>query len=114
MRELICIMCPKGCSLYVDEENEFKVSGNECAKGEAYGKAECLNPTRVVTSTVAIEGAIHERCPVKTNLPIPKELALDAVKALSGITLRSPVKMGTAALKNVCGAGADFVVARDM
>lgn len=52
MKELICITCPKGCHLKVDEENGYAVTGNSCPKGEAYGKAELCHPTRVVTSTV--------------------------------------------------------------
>ena len=32
MRELICITCPKGCHLKVDEENDYKVTGNGCPR----------------------------------------------------------------------------------
>ena len=28
MTDLICIVCPKGCHLKVDEENGYKVTGN--------------------------------------------------------------------------------------
>lgn len=56
MKELICIVCPKGCHLKVDEENGYAVTGNTCLKGEEYGKNELLNPMRVVTSTVKAEG----------------------------------------------------------
>ena len=28
MKELICIVCPKGCHLQVDEANDYKVTGN--------------------------------------------------------------------------------------
>ena len=56
MRELICITCPKGCHLRVDEEKDYKVTGNGCPRGAVYGKKECTHPTRVVTSTVKIVG----------------------------------------------------------
>ena len=36
MKELICITCPKGCHLKVDEET-FEVTGNGCEKGAEYG-----------------------------------------------------------------------------
>ena len=52
MAELICIVCPKGCHLTVDESNGYAVSGHSCPRGEAYGKAELISPTRTVTSTV--------------------------------------------------------------
>ena len=73
MKELICIVCPKGCHLKVDETNDYKVTGNGCPRGEEYGKIELTHPTRVVTSTVQCSGGAHPRCPVKTSAPIPKE-----------------------------------------
>ena len=74
MKELICIVCPKGCRLRVDENDGYKVTGNTCPRGEEYGKMELTNPTRTITSTVAVRGAAHPRCPVKTTKPIPKGL----------------------------------------
>ena len=38
MTSIICITCPKGCRLSVDEENGYKVTGNGCPRGEIYGK----------------------------------------------------------------------------
>ena len=55
MKELICITCPKGCHLKVDEET-FAVTGNSCPRGAVYGANELRNPVRVVTSTVIVEG----------------------------------------------------------
>ena len=39
MKELICITCPKGCHLKVDEEHGYTVTGNSCPRGEEYGRA---------------------------------------------------------------------------
>ena len=47
MKELICIVCPKGCHLKVDEENGCAVTGNGCPRGAEYGKSELLHPTRL-------------------------------------------------------------------
>ena len=57
MTELICIVCPKAANLKVDEENGYAVTGNGCPRGAAYGHKELTNPTRVITSTVRVEGA---------------------------------------------------------
>ncbi len=114
MKELICIVCPRGCRLRVDEQNGYRVTGNSCPRGAAYGKAELLNPTRVVTSTVRIEGAACPRCPVKTRDPIPKGKIFDAVRALDSVVLHSPVRIGETAVKNVCGTGVDFVATRNL
>ena len=43
MKELICIVCPNGCHLKVDEENGYNVTGNKCERGAEYGKAELLH-----------------------------------------------------------------------
>ena len=61
MTELICIVCPKGCHLKVDEEKDFAVTGNGCPRGAEYGKKELTNPTRVITSTVCVEGGAIRR-----------------------------------------------------
>lgn len=112
MKELICIVCPKGCHLKVDEENGYAVTGNSCPRGAEYGKVELINPTRVVTSTVAVEGGGHPRCPVKTNRPIPKGKMMEAMATLDGLVLRAPVALGQVVVHNVCGTGADFVATR--
>ena len=51
MKQLICITCPKGCHLSVDEDNGYAVTGNSCPRGISYGQNELLHPVRVVTST---------------------------------------------------------------
>lgn len=55
MKDLICIMCPKGCHLKVDEEHGYTVTGNRCPRGAEYGHNELKNPTRVITSTVRLQ-----------------------------------------------------------
>lgn len=114
MKELVCIVCPKGCRLQVDEQNDYCVTGNACPRGEAYGRKELINPTRVVTSTVRIEGARYRRLPVKTNAEIPKQSMMDAMKILDGITLHAPVKAGDVVAANILGLGIDFIATRDM
>lgn len=114
MKELICIVCPRGCHLQVDEQNNYKVTGNFCPRGEVYGKAEVTNPTRTVTSTVRVSGGSHARCPVKTDRPIPKHLLFDAVALLSDIELKSPVRIGQVIAEHVCGTDANFIATRNV
>lgn len=114
MKELICIVCPKGCHLRVDEENGYSVTGNTCPRGEEYGRIELTNPTRVITSTVRCVGGAHPRCSVKTDHPIPKGLIFDAMRALDGLTLTAPVMVGQIVVEHVCGTGVSFVATRSM
>ena len=87
MKELICIVCPNGCHLKVDEENGYNVTGNKCERGAEYGKAELLHPVRVVTSTVRIEGAACRRLPVKTSAAVDKDRIFDVMALLDGVTV---------------------------
>ena len=114
MKELICITCPKGCHLKVDEENGYAVTGNSCPRGEAYGKAELIHPTRVVTSTVRCSGGSRPRCPVKTNAPVPKDKIFEVVAALDAVDLQAPIKIGQVVIPDVCGTGADIVATKNI
>lgn len=114
MKELICIVCPKGCYLRVDEENGYAVTGNGCPRGAAYGEAELTNPTRVVTSTVRCSGGRYPRCSVKTAGAIPKEKIFAVMAALAGVEVTAPVRVGQTVIENVCGTGVDVVATRAM
>ncbi len=114
MKNLICIVCPKGCHLQVDEDNGYAVTGNSCPRGAEYGKTELLHPTRVLTSTVRVDGGLHRRLPVKTSAPIPTELMFEAMNALNGVTLTAPVTVGQVVLYDLLGTGVDVVATREM
>ena len=116
MIEMICIVCPKGCRLSVDQrpDGEILVMGNGCNRGIPYAKKELTNPTRVVTSTVKINGGIHKRLPVKTSTDIPKGLNFAVMKELEKIEVNAPIKVGTVLIKNILDTGADIVTTRNM
>lgn len=47
VRELTCIICPKGCALKakLDENGKvLRVTGNTCKRGAEYAENECTNP----------------------------------------------------------------------
>jgi CxxC motif-containing protein len=90
MKEVICTCCPQGCHLQVDEANDYKVTGNGCPNGIAYGKEELTHPTRIITSTVRAEGCLHSRCPVKTSKPVPKGQMAEVVAGQRGAARSHP------------------------
>lgn len=108
MKTLTCIVCPKGCTLTVDAA-KGEVTGNGCSRGKDYGLTEVTNPTRVLTTTVAIENAIHPRLPVKTNQPIPKGKLLEAMALIDTIRVSAPVELGDVIYPNILDTGADLV-----
>ena len=114
MKELICIVCPKGCHLHVDEANDYKVTGNGCPRGAEYGRIELTHPTRVVTSTVRCAGGRYPRCPVKTDRPVPKEQIFEVMRALDQMELTAPVQVGQVVLSDVCRTGANVVATRSI
>ena len=115
VRELTCIGCPLGCQLTVTMGNdEIKVEGNTCPRGEAYAKKEVTNPTRIVTSTVRVEGGTIERTAVKTASDIPKGKIFECVKALKGIEVPAPVHIGDVILENVADTGVDIVATKNV
>jgi len=114
MKKLICILCPKGCHLEIDEANGIKVSGNGCPRGARYGEKEVTAPVRTITSTVKIAGAPYARCPVKTDGAIPKNLIPDIMKLLDKVELMAPVHCGDIVVENVFNTGANIVVTRSM
>ena len=114
MTELVCIGCPKGCRLHVDETKDYAVTGNGCPRGAEYGKNEVCNPTRVLTSTVRLNGGLYPRCPVRTDKPVPKGMLLEIMKKLNSVELSSPVRIGQIALENVDGLGANLIVTKNL
>lgn len=113
MNHVICTVCPKGCRLAVDIENNT-VSGNLCPRGAAYGIKEVTAPTRTITSTVKIVGASYRRCPIKTVSDVPRELVPKIMRLLDTVTLEAPVSLGDKVFENVLGCGVDIVVTRSM
>nr|WP_307775967.1 DUF1667 domain-containing protein [uncultured Cetobacterium sp.] len=114
IKEMICILCPVGCHLTIDINNDYKVTGNACPKGAVYGKEELIAPTRVVTSIVRVEGGIHNMVPVKTDKPIPKELIFQCMNLLKTIKIKSPMKAGDKILENILGTDSNIILTRNI
>jgi len=113
-RELTCISCPIGCPLVVtmDAGQVVSVTGNSCRRGEIYAGKEVTNPTRIVTSTVRVEGGTAAMVSVKTREDIPKEKIFDCIRTLKGVVLQSPVRIGQVIVKDAAGTGVDIVATR--
>ena len=110
IREMTCIICPRGCSLKVEFEDKkvLHVEGNACKRGVDYAVAECTCPTRTLTSTVMTQSG--EVVAVKTNKPIPKEKLFDCMAIINQLVVPDTVKQGDAVVVNVLETGADIIV----
>lgn len=113
MRELTCIVCPRGCTLHVDEAT-FQVTGNACSRGAEYGAQEVRDPQRTLTTTVIFKGTARKRLPVKTDRTIPKAMMAACAAATNGIVVQAPVKIGAIIVENLLGTGANLVAGCSM
>ena len=112
MKELICITCPRGCHLSVDDN--LNVTGNFCPRGVAYAKAELTHPVRMVTSTVEVVSSSEARLPVKTKDPIPKELIFPVMDEINKVTVKAPIKIGDVIIKDILGTGVDIIATKNI
>ena len=112
MKEFICIVCPRGCHLKVDDE--MNVTGNTCPRGKVYAINEITNPTRMITSTVAIDSQELNRLPVMTTKPIPKGMIFEVMDAINKVRISAPVKIGDVIIKNVLGLDSDIIATRNI
>ena len=110
MKEFICIECPKGCQLTIDDQ--LNVTGNTCLRGKTYAINEVTCPKRIVTSTVVIKSELVSRLPVMTENEIPKEKMFDIVKELNNVRLVAPIKCRDVVIENVCGTGVNIIATR--
>ena len=115
-RELTCIGCPLGCALTVtmDGDTVSSVTGNTCPRGDAYARKEVTNPTRIVTSTVRVNGGVCPMVNVKTASDMRKDKIFACTEALKDVVATAPVKIGDVLLANVAGTGVDIVAARNV
>ena len=101
MRKLTCILCPRGCALSVDEN--LKVTGNICPRGEKYAISECSAPMRTVTATVRVRNREDIMLPVKTEQPVPKDKMMDVMAILRAMTVEAPITPGTVIIPEIFG-----------
>jgi CxxC motif-containing protein len=117
-KELICILCPLGCKMQVaekpDQPGELTIRNIQCKKGKEYAYEEYKNPTRTLTSTVAIHNTTLPRLPVKTSRALPKELVYRAMDEINKVELEGPVRMGDVIIRDLLGTGIDLVATRSL
>ena len=114
-RELICIGCPLGCPLTVRIDGEkVEVSGNTCKRGEDYAHKEVLSPTRIVTSSVHVNGGELSMVSVNTKEDIPKGKIFDIMKEIRETSVEAPVAIGDVVIENCAGTGIPIVATKNV
>jgi CxxC motif-containing protein len=113
----LCIGCPLGCRLEVDEDaagDIVEVRGFSCRRGKDFAVQEHTDPRRLVTTTVAVDGARWPRLPVKTSGTVPKGMVRAVCEVLREVRVAAPVTLGSVIVTDVLGTGCDVVATRDL
>lgn len=110
-KEMICIMCPRGCTLHVSAS--LDVEGNYCPRGIKYAISEMTHPVRILTSTVKTTDNMHPRLPVKSNQGIPKDMIFHAMSLINHITVSGPISIGDKIIENIY-PGIDIVATANL
>lgn len=115
-KELTCIGCPMGCQMEVIMENGViqSIVGATCKKGELYAAKEVVDPRRVITSIVPVDGGIYAMAPVKTATDIPKGAIRQCMECLKTIRVEAPVSIGQVIVADLCGTGVALIATRDI
>ena len=104
-KKMICILCPRGCALTVEEENgSVTVRGNGCVRGKDYGTEELICPKRTVTTVVRVANRPDTMVSVKTESPVPKDKMAEVVSLSRTLTVSAPVSVGDVATENIFGS----------
>jgi len=113
-KELVCIVCPKSCRIQVEYEGSeiINIDGASCKKGEEYARNEILNPVRVFTGSVRVEGGNFLNVSVKTPNPVPKKFLSDLGDFTHKLKVKAPVKIGDKIAENILGQSIDLVATR--
>ncbi|MGB9672020.1 MAG: DUF1667 domain-containing protein, partial [Candidatus Norongarragalinales archaeon] len=111
-----CIGCPVGCeiTLTTDDGVIVEVVGGECRLGTEYAKKEFINPERILTTTVRVEGGVLPVLPVRTEKPIQKKLIKDCMRKLAKVVVKAPIKCGQVIYANILDTGVNIVASRDL
>ena len=113
--EIICVTCPKGCTLRVKHEGKEVLEVLDgCKRGEEYAICELQDPRRMVASTVRVDGGLHPLVPVYTRKAFPKHMIPQLARALREVEVPAPVKINQVVLADALGTGIDVVASRDM
>lgn len=110
MKELVCIVCPRGCTMTLEGEGkDVKVSGNSCKRGAEFAVSEMTEPKRTICTTVRTAFPDVPVLPVRVSKEIPKDKIFDVMAEINKVTVKEKVKRGEVIIKDVSGLGADII-----
>jgi CxxC motif-containing protein len=115
-KHFVCVVCPVGCEIDAvhDGSRIISMEGNKCEKSEEFVTQELIEPMRILTTTVRIQGSRWSVTPVRTDKAVPKRLFPRIMRQLRHIKLQAPVNMLDVVVRDVLHTGADVIATRTM
>jgi len=113
-KTVTCIMCPLGCEVKVELEDDkiINMKGYACENGREYAEQEISSPTRTVMSVVKCVNGNFPTVSVKTSEPVQKSKIDDVMSSMNEMEVEAPVDIGDIIVEDVCGSGVDIVATR--
>lgn len=116
-RELTCVVCPGGCTIVVDVDDDetpvvTRIQGNTCPRGETWARQEVENPMRTISSSAPVRGGDFPLVSVRTNRPIPLAKIREVMKEIREVSLDAPVEIGSVLLSSPAGCDTEVVATR--
>ena len=113
-RELVCIICPKGCRLSIEYEGNrlTSVNGAVCFKGKEFATSEIADPRRNFVGSVSILNGSFRTLSVKSNRPIPLEKLTHLGKLSHEIVVEAPVEVGDKVATGLLDGEVDLIATR--
>jgi CxxC motif-containing protein len=111
-KEFICIVCPRGCHVTVDDL--MNISGNQCIRGKTYVLNEMKNPKRVLTTTVRTVFEEMPRVSVKTTDAIPKELLYQAMELINQVVITREMDIHDIVIENILDSGVNVILTKEI
>ena len=114
-KEIICIVCPRGCHIQVEGENGITrtVEGSGCKRGRIHAELEFAHPVRILTSTVKIAGVQNDLLPVRSSRELPKEKLFECMDVIRKYEAQRPVARCDVLIPNICDTGIDIVATKN-
>jgi CxxC motif-containing protein len=111
--KIICITCPKGCTLEVTRDGQTVIKVKQgCKRGKDYAQRELIDPRRMVATTIRVNGGLHPLLPVATAAPFPKPRIHELMDALRQVEVSAPVEPGQIVLEDALGTGIAILASR--
>ncbi len=115
MKELVCIVCPKGCTMTVEGEGEnITVTGNSCKRGMTFAISEETEPKRTICTTAKTAFSEAPVLPCRVSADIPKDKIFDVMKEINSVTVTEKIGRGDIIIENVLGLGVDVISTSDI